>query len=38
MVLNSAYTKATLNPAMSGAVLAVVGLAGAALLGRRSRG
>jgi len=38
MVLNSAYTKATIDPAVGGAVLAVVGLAGAALLSRRGRG
>jgi NAD(P)-dependent dehydrogenase (short-subunit alcohol dehydrogenase family) len=38
-VMSSAYTKATTDPAVSGMVFAIVGLAGAAaLLGRRRRG
>lgn len=34
---NSVYTKATLNPAISGAALVVAGLAGAVVFGRRTR-
>lgn len=37
LVMTSLYTKATLNPALSGAVLAVIGFAGAAFLARRPR-